>query len=149
MKNILLISLLLTATLFSGFKRGENCPDIVLKDQFGKVLKVEASDRLIFVTFEKETAIKTADFFKKKPKGFLKKAHIKYLSDISTMPSFITSMFALPKMRKYPFSVMLIRDDLGNELDKKEGKVTVYRIRHQKIASIEFVDPEQLSSVLQ
>ena len=149
MKNILLISLLFTATLFSGLKRGENFPDIVLKDQFGKVLKIEAPDRLIFVTFEKETAIKTADFFKKKPKGFLKKAHIKYLSDISTMPSFITSMFALPKMREYPFSVMLIRDDLGHELDKKEGKVTVYRLRNRKITAIGFVDPEERSTVLQ
>ena len=146
---MLLISLLFTATLFSGLKRGENFPNITLKDQFGKVLKVEASDRLVFVTFEKETAIKSADFFKNKPKGFFKKAHIKYLSDISTMPSFITSMFALPKMKEYPFSVMLIRDDLGKELDKEEGKVTVYRLRNRKITAIGFVDPKQLSSVLQ
>ena len=149
MKKILLVSLLLTASLFPGLKRGENFPDIILKDQFGKVLKIEASDRLVLVTFEKETAIKSADVFKTKPKGFLKKSHIKYLSDISTMPSFITSMFALPKMREYPFSVMLIRDDLGHELDKKGGKVTVYRLRNRKIESIGFVDPEQLSSVLQ
>jgi len=149
MKKTLLISLLLPAMLFAGFKAGENFPDMTLKDQFGNSLQIDADDRLVLITFEKNTAIETADFFKKKPKGFLKKNHIKYLSDISDIPSFITSMFALPKMKQYPFSVMLIRDEHGKVFDREEGKVTIYRIRNRKITAVEFTDPKWLASVLQ
>ena len=149
MKKLLLISVLLTITLFADFKVGNTLPDITLQDQFGKTMKVTAKDSLLLLTFEKEVAIKTADLLKSKPKGYLKAHHIKYISDISKMPSFITSMFALPKMKKYPFSVMLIENDLGKDFAKKAGKVTVYKLKKQKITEIQFVAPRALGSVLQ
>jgi len=149
MKKLLLISLLLTVTLFADYKVGEKLPGITLQDQFGKTMKVNDNDRLLLFSFEKEVAIKTADLLKSKSKGYLQAHHIKYISDISKMPSFITSMFALPKMKKYPFSVMLIENDLGKSFAKKEGKVTLYRLKKQKITDIQFVDPRALDSVLQ
>jgi len=149
MKKILLISLLLTVTLFADYKVGEKLPDITLQDQFGKTMKVNNNDKLLLLSFEKEVAIKTADLLKSKSKGYLQAHHIKYISDISKMPSFLTSMFALPKMKQYPFSVMLIENDLGKSFAKKEGKITLYRLNKQTITDIQFVDPRVLDSVLQ
>ena len=149
MKKLLLISVLLTITLFADYKVGEKLPDITLQDQFGKTMKVNSNDRLLLLSFEKEVAIETADLLKTKSKGYLQAHHIKYISDISKMPSFITSMFALPKMKKYPFPVMLIENDFGKSFAKKEGKVTLYRLKKQKITDIQFVDPSALDSVLQ
>ncbi|MCW8822400.1 MAG: hypothetical protein OQK45_09230, partial [Sulfurovum sp.] len=57
--------------------------------------------------------------------------------------SFITSMFALPKMKKYPFSVILINDDFGNQFNRQEGKVTIYTLKNNKIQSIDFLTPEE------
>src|SRR3546814_1459443 len=37
--------------------------------------------------------------------------HIDYISDISSMPALIAKLFALPKMRKYSFRLLLNRDD--------------------------------------
>ena len=149
MKKLLLISVLLTITLFADFKVGDILPDITLQDQFGKTMKVTANDSLLLLTFEKEVAIQTADLLKNKPKGYLQAHHIKYISDISKMPSFITSMFALPKMKKYPFSVMLIENKLGRDFAKEAGKLTVYKLKKQKITEIQFVAPMALGSVLQ
>jgi len=149
MKKILWISLLFGSVVFAGFKVGDKLPDITLQDQFGETMKVAVNDRLLILSFEKEVAIKTANLLKTKSKGYLQVHHIKYISDISKMPSFITSMFALPKMKKYPFPVMLIENDSGKSFAKKEGKVTLYRLKKLKITDIQFVDPTALDSVLQ
>ena len=153
MKKLLLISLLLSTVLFAGslsgsLKVGEAFPNVTLKDQFDKPLSVNKNDRWVLMAFEKSVAIGVADYFKTKPKGYLKKAHIKYISDISTMPSFITSMFALPKMKTYPFSVMLIRDDSGKMYRIKEGKATLYRVKNGTIKAIEFVTVEALGNTI-
>jgi hypothetical protein len=147
MKKLLLISTLLTASLFAGFKAGETLPKIALNDQFEKPWKVESSDILLIMAFEKDVSIEISDFLKAQSKGFMTQRHMKYISDISAMPSFITSMFALPKMKKYPFSVMLINDDFGKQFDREEGKVTVYRLKNNKITAIEFVDPKKLNTL--
>ena len=144
MKKLLLISTLLTATLFAGFKAGETLPNIALNDQFEKPLKVASSDTLVIMAFEKDVSIEISKFLKAQSKGFMAQRHMKYISDISSMPSFITSMFAMPKMKKYPFSVMLINDDFGKQFDREKGKVTVYHVKNKKISAVEFIDPKQL-----
>ncbi len=149
MKKLLLLSMLLTVTLFAEVKTGQQFPDLTLSDQFGKSVTVNSGTRTVLMAFEKETAINTAAFFKQQKKGFMAEKHVLYISDISTMPSFITSMFALPKMKKYPFSVLLIRDDSGKIFARKEGKVTRYSLKNRVITGVDFLDPKQLSNVLE
>ncbi len=143
MKHILLISLFLTGTLFADFKVGDKLPAITLHDQFDKEFRVEDKDRLIIMAFEKDVSIAISNFLKTKPLSFLKIHHAKYISDISAMPSFISSMFALPKMKKFPFSVLLIKDDFGKQFNRLEGKITVYQLKGHKIHSIRFLTPEK------
>ena len=145
MKKLLLISTLLTASLFAEFKVGDTFPKTVLEDQFEKSMEVKSSDKLVIMAFEKDVFIEISIFLKAQPKDFMAKEHMKYISDISAMPSFITSMFALPKMKKYPFSVMLIEDDFGKQFNKEETKVTLYKLKNRKITAIEFIDPKNLS----
>jgi len=145
MKKLLLISTLLTASLFAEFKVGDTFPKTLLEDQFEKSMEIKSSDKLVIMAFEKDVSIEISTFLKAQPKDFMAKEHLKYISDISTMPSFITSMFALPKMKKYPFSVMLIEDDFGKQFNKKDEKVTLYKLKNRKITAIEFVDPKNLS----
>ena len=148
MKKLLLISTILTASLFAGFKVGDTLPTIALNDQFEKPLKVTSADTLVIMAFEKDVSIDISMFLKAQVKGFLLQHHMKYISDISTMPSFITSMFAMPKMKKYPFSVMLINNDFGKQFDRQKGKVTVYRLKNKKIIAVEFIDPKQLANLI-
>ena len=148
MKKILTVSLLMSVVLFAGFKVGDTFPTLHLSNQFEKQTDVTNKTRYILMAFEKDVSVETADFFKKQPKGFLEKKDLLYISDISSMPSFITSMFALPKMKKYPFSVLLINDDRGEEFDKRDGMLTLYTLKHHKIIKIGFLYPKQLEKVL-
>ncbi len=143
MKHLLLISLLLTGTLFADFKVGDKLPTITLMDQFDKEFTVEAKDTLLIMAFEKDISVVVNEYLKTQPASFLETHHAKYISDISTMPSIITSMFALPKMKKYPFSVMLINDDFGNQFNRQEGKITIYTLKNHKIKSIDFFTPDE------
>lgn len=147
MKHLLLISLLLTATLWADFKVGDKLPDITLLDQFDKEFKVEASDTLLIMAFEKDISVTVNEYLKSKPAAFLADNHAKYISDISTMPSFITSMFALPKMKKYPFSVLLIRDNFGEQFDRKQGRITVYHLKKNTVDSVQFITAEDLPTL--
>ncbi len=142
MKQLLLISLLLTGSLFADFKVGDTLPEIKLQDQFEQEFKVEDKDTLLIMAFEKDLSVVVNEYLKQQPKSFLATHHAKYISDISAMPSFITSMFALPKMKKYPFSVMLINDDFGKQFNSVEGKITVYKLKKNKIKEIILLSPE-------
>lgn len=146
--KLLILFLLITHTLFAEFRVGEKLPPIQLRDQFDTTLQVTKSDKLIIMAFEKEVSSAINNFLKEKPKGYLEKNRVKYISDISAMPSFVTAMFALPKMKKYPFSIMLIRDEFGKQFGQKEGKITVYKITKQKIKAIEYIAPKELPALL-
>ena len=147
MYKLLWIAVLFTVTLFADFKVGDSFPDIFLSDQFGRSVKIESSDRFVLMAFEKEVAMGIHEFITTQPKEFMSQQHIKYISDVSAVPSFAFSMFALPNMKKYPFSVMLIKDDFGKHFEKREGKVSVYRLNNKKITAIQFMNPKVLGTL--
>ena len=144
MHKLLWIAIFCTVTLFAEFKVGDNFPDITLHDQFERSLNIESSDRIVLMAFEKDVAMGIHEFLTKQAKSFMSQEHIKYISDVSAIPSFALSMFALPNMKKYSFSVMLIKDDSGKQFDKREGKVSVYILKNKKITAIKFIDPKRL-----
>ena len=99
------------------------------------------------MAFEKETSIAISNYLKTQPASFLTTHHAKYISDISSMPTIITNMFALPKMRDYPFELMLIYDDFGKQFNREEEKITVFSIDHGVIKSIRFITDKELPSL--
>jgi hypothetical protein len=146
-QSIIILSLLFTTALFAEFKVGEKLPALSLPDQFEKELQVKSTDRVLIMAFEKDISTAINNYLKAKPANYLDDHHARYISDISAMPSFVTSMFALPKMKKYPFSIMLIRDDLGEQFSKKKDKITVYKIKNRKVIAIEFISPDKLPAL--
>ncbi len=148
MKKILLISAMLLTSLVAEIKIGTPFPQLYLRDQFDETIEIDKRTRYVVIAFEKNVAVAVASYFRNRPKGFLKRNRIVYISDISAMPSFITSFFALPKMKKYPFSVLLIRDDRGKIFDKKESKATLYTLKNGIVVAKTFVTPENLAKAL-
>ncbi len=71
-----------------------------------------------------------------------------YVADISGMPSLIAKFFALPKMKDYPFSVLLVDEEQTKAFTKKEDNITVYTVTNGKISDIKYVkDAAGLDSV--
>ncbi len=147
MKKIVWLSLLCAVGLYARLEVEQNFPDVTLPDQFEKQHKITKAEKIVVMAFEKDISVAMNEYLKEQPSGFLQKHKAKYISDISSMPSVITWMFAMPKMKKYPFSLMLINDESGKQYDKEAGKITVYRLRDREIRSIEFIAPENIASI--
>ncbi|MEJ2501443.1 MAG: FAD/FMN-containing dehydrogenase, partial [Campylobacterales bacterium] len=131
----------LAASLFAGIPAGNAFPATTLEDQFEKRHSVSAEDRIVLVSFERDVSNAVNAFLQKQPKGFLKVHNAKYIADISAMPTIVSKLFALPKMRDYHYPVLLNYDDgFEKRFDKKEGKLTVYRLQAGMVVSVEFVD---------
>jgi len=142
--------LLLVSALFAEIKVGEGFPAYNLVDQFDEKMEVKMDgNTTLILSFEKDVSSETKKFLDTKEKTFLVDNDLMYISDISSMPSFITSWFALPKMKKFAFKVALIYEDkIGDIIPREDGKVTVIDLEYNKIMKIQFVDPKTLDTVL-
>ncbi len=147
MKKVLL-SLIFVVSMFAEFKVGDKIENFILPDQFDNNLTFNSQVKTVIIAFDKDVAVNINDFLKTKDKNFLANHKALFIADISSMPTFVTTMFALPKMRKYPYSVMLIYDDFGKKFNRQENKFTVYKLKDLKIEEIlYFSDTKELEKL--
>ena len=147
MKKIV-ISLMLVLSLWAEFKVGDKIDNFILPDQFDNNLTFNSEVKTIIMAFEKDIAVDINDFLKDKDKKFLINNSAIFVADISSMPGFVTTLFALPKMRKYPYSVMLIYDEFGEKFNIQDDKFTIYKLKDSKIEEIlYFEDTKELEKV--
>ena len=139
MKKILFSTLLLLATVANALNIGDTTPTFDIKDQFEKAQKISPDSKTILVAGDKGTSEILRDYLLSKEKGFLEANKTNYVADISGMPSLIAKFFALPKMKKYPFSILLVDEDQTKSFTKKEDNITVYTITEGKVSDIKFI----------
>ncbi len=148
MKKILFSVLLFVATFANALNIGDAIPTFEIKDQFEKKHKIANDAKTILVAADKGTSEVLRDYFLAKDAKFLTTNKAYYVADISGMPSLIAKFFALPKMKKYPFSVLLVDEEQTKSFTKKEGNITVYTVNNGKISDIKYVkDTAGLDSV--
>ena len=132
---ILSVSFVFATTL----KVGDTFTPLQLPDQFGKKHNVTTAQcTTIVIANNKDASVMTNNFLNKQAPTFLQEHHACYISDIHSMPSFITKLFALPKMKKYTFPVLLIYEEDENIFPKKDDFLTVVKLKDNKITSIHF-----------
>lgn len=151
MKKLIIIALL-TMTIFANeYKVGEKAEPINLKDQFGKEHNISKLPKTIVIAFEKESSYIFNEYMKDKNTDFLVKNNILFLADISQMPSFVTTTFALPKMREYTYGVLLINNEnIAFKYPYKEDKLTIVKTKNNIVQSIEFAsDLKELEHILE
>ena len=148
--KIIITSLLLISTLFAEIKIGEAFPTLTLVDQFHTKTEIQTKgSTTLILSFEKDVSSSIKKYIDAKEKDFLTKNNIMYISDISSMPSFITSWIAIPKMKKFTFNISLINDEKeALFLDRREGKVTVVTLDDNVIQTINYVEAKNLDIVL-
>ena len=139
MKKILFSLLLAGATIANAFNIGDSAPTFKINDQFEKAQVIKADTKTILFAAEKAMSEVLRDYLLTKPKGFLEENKAYYIADISGMPSLIASFFALPKMKKYPFSILLVDENQTKQFAKKEDTITVYTLTDGKITDIKYI----------
>lgn len=148
MKKTLFSVLLFVATFANALSLGDATPTFKINDQFEKAHTIAGDTKTILVAADKGTSEILRDYLLTKEKGFLEANKAYYVADISGMPSLIAKFFALPKMKKYPFSILLVDENQTKEFTKKEGNITIYSVMNGKVSDIKYVkSAEELAGV--
>lgn len=127
---------------------GSILPPVELKTQHGKTVKISNDVKTLLFAVEKAPSALINSFILKQEVDYLTKNKAYFVADISGMPSMITKMFAIPKMKKRPYDILLAKGETQvSFIPRKKNFVTVLKIAKRKITAIEFVNNvDQLKS---
>ena len=147
--KIILFILLHLSLLHANISTGNTLPSLALVDQYDHKVIV-AEDSTLIISFQKSVSSEIQAYLDSKPKHYLKKNNILYISDMSAAPTFMIKLFGIPKMKKFDYKVALIYDDaVADKIQREDDKITVIRLKRAKIMGIQFVSPKDLNSVLE
>lgn len=145
MKKILLTLTLSILTSFSitysAFAEEKNIEINInsLKDQFGQAAQITPETKWVIFVSEKPASklfAKAIDDLKIN----LDEKPVVYVSDISKMPALITKMFALPKMKKMKYKMVLDRKgETTKDWPKEAGAITVISLSNNKTNEVKYL----------
>ncbi|EMY62623.1 hypothetical protein [Leptospira terpstrae] len=79
----------------------------------------------------------------KEGKGYLESKQAVLISDIHRMPSLITKFVALPKMKSYPYTLRLVREEtVADPIPRTKGSITLINLKEGKIIKIQITNLE-------
>ena len=125
--------------------------ELKIKDQFEKEHTLNANIKTILFASDKATSDMLRDYLLplSEKENILEKNNAVYIADISGMPSLISKYIALPKMKKYPFSILLLDDTNKENFVKEEGKIIVYTLENSKVTNISKISKkEELETII-
>ncbi|AXX93696.1 hypothetical protein CPU12_08135 [Malaciobacter molluscorum LMG 25693] len=149
MKKIILIVCLVFFANAKEFHVKDNIGSFSLLDQFDTKHTINKNIKTIIVSFEKQTSKDINKFLNSKNATFLKEHNAVFIANISGMPTIITKLFALPKMKEYKHKILLIYDDADTRFKSVEGKSTLYRLKNGVITQIKFITKDDLQKVFE
>lgn len=119
-------------------KVGDPVPAFQLNDQHDKPFPLPSDTRLIVFTADKSAAEMINGHLKQQPGDYMNQRKMVYIADISAMPSFITSMVAMPKMRDYAYRIAIGAEKEQTEmLPRNVDSVTLIKAEAGKVVSIQ------------
>lgn len=132
-------------------KAGDPFPPYALEDAFGRTNALNPQTRAVLVASEKGVSERLTAWLKARDAGFLAAHRTEYVSDITPMPAIITHLFALPKIRKYPFPLLLARDpQFARTYPHQPGRIALFLLDGQQvITGLHFLEkPEEIEPLL-
>lgn len=130
---------------------GSPFPVYTLEDAHGQTNVLGAGTRAVLIASEKGVSERLTAWLKPRSPGYLEEHHTEYVSDITPMPSIISHLFALPKIRKYPFRLLLARDEnFAKTYPRQAGRFALFLLDGQRtITGLHFLEkPEDLEPLL-
>lgn len=122
----------------------------VLYDQHGEFINLTPETRWLVFSHDKDGGAWTKEALDKLEITNLEELGGIYLADISKMPSLITKMFAMPKMKKYAFKMAIDKDgSISENLPRLDGRVTLIKLDNLKAVRIKQVgSPEEIEAFI-
>jgi len=130
-----------SATATNGINIGSKI-EFTLPDQFDKPHSLTDNIKKIILVFAKSTGHTVKAFLNSQDKEYLTKRDTIFVADISPMPTVIRNTFALPDLKKSPYSVLLIYDEniaksLKNE--KEAGKIAIVTLKNGVVDKVKYI----------
>ena len=127
-------------TLAAPLAAGSALPVLSLKDQHDKPVVIASDTRWLLFAGEKSVSDMVGTVLSAQPAGAMGRMHLVYVADISSMPALVTRMFALPKLRKLPSSIALVREAAEvaqvADLPRQPSAATLLRPENGRIAQV-------------
>ena len=153
-KLLLMVMLLIVSASVSKAEMaqiGKPFPSYTLEDQFGQTNTLSTETRFVIVASEKDVSGKVNDWLKPKAPDFLAAHKTEYVSDIEPMPGIITTLFAMPKMKKYPFKLLLATEkSFAATYPKEKGRIALFVLdANQVLTDVRFVEsPAEIEAAI-
>ena len=141
MKNIILLFLLSATYVWSEpLQVGEELSLLQYETQRDEKVTIPTGTRTLVFTSEMEASKIAHEVFEVGGEDYLNQNFTIFISDIHRMPFLISKFVALPKMRKYKYTMHLIKEDTaGSIFPREKGKLTIITLDNLKVTSIQFV----------
>jgi hypothetical protein len=143
MKKVLIMLFVAFVSLANALNIGDSTPTFQIKDQFEKMHKISADAKTILIAESRGTSVIIREYLLSKDVNFLEANKAHYIADISGMPSLISKFIALPKMKKYPFPILLVDEEQAKSFSTKDDKITVYTITDGKVSGVKYIETEE------
>lgn len=135
----LAVALLVAAPAFAEpYGVGSQLPALALVDQHGAPHPLDESVRVVLFSREMGAGGVIKSALEKDGAALLESSHALYVADVSGMPAFVRSMFALPGLRRRAYRIAI--DDRGEatrDFPVIEGKPTVLVLDRLRVVRIE------------
>jgi hypothetical protein len=153
MKRSLCLALLLFPILAAASTQvevGAPLPALTFKDQHDAPHALNAQTKAVIFSAERAVSSLVETVLEDQTTASLDAAGILYVADISAMPGIITTVIALPKMRKRPYAMLLGRTPEDTAmLPREAGKITLIESDAGTVTAIRFLpDAAALRSAL-
>lgn len=122
---------------------GAPWPMLELSDQHDKPVRIGPAVRLVIFAAEKPVSDLVTRVLGAQGSNTLERAGAVYVADISAMPSIVTRMFALPKLRELPFQIGLAREAATvADLPRRPGAATLLTLKDGQVTQVRYVQTE-------
>lgn len=142
-KLFLLFSILVVSSLMAEeptiqtLKVGDSLPEINYTNQWEEPSPIPKETTKVFFIADMDASKIIHPILEKENKGYLESKQAVLISDIHRMPSLITRFVALPKMKSYPYTLRLVREEkLADPFPRTKGSLTMIQLKEGKVLKI-------------
>ena len=117
---------------------GDMLRPFAIEDQHGARGEVDGRVRVLVFTRDMDGGEVVKQALADTSQAFLDRRHVVYVADISRMPGVISTLVAVPRMRRRPYRVLLDRDGASTrDLPYETGRPTVLVLEALRVARVE------------
>ncbi|PJZ84741.1 hypothetical protein [Leptospira harrisiae] len=123
---------------------GNTLPEINYTNQWEEPSPIPMETTKVIFISDMDASKIIHPILEKEGKGYLEGKQAVLISDIHRMPSLITKFVALPKMKSYPYTLRLVREEkLADPYPRTKGSLTLIQLKAGKITKIQISNVEK------